>query len=264
MSAWWPQRLQLTIARARCGSAFVAWPASPRSARADSATYTETVTATGTLGGQSFTNALVTLTAMGDTSNVNLAGAPVSAHIPVPVDLTIAGLGSTAFTDVTWVVSNTGGGGVIGMTDITTNFAIMTPLEVLFWLIDERHVAHRFRLRVQHDTMPVRQGDRGVIGMTDITTNFAIMTTLSSALQTFYNLQSSFGPVSGNAGFNSGKAFGTADGDLVFTAASDATFQAVVTPSIAATPEPASLALLGTGLLVFAGVARRRSARCCS
>jgi len=44
-----------------------------------------------------------------------------------------------------------------------------TPLELLIWLIDERHVAHRvgFRFRVHRDPMPVTQGDGGMVWMTD-------------------------------------------------------------------------------------------------
>jgi len=39
---------------------------------------------------------------------------------------------------------------------------LATPLEVLFWLIYERHVTHRvgFRLCVHRDPMPVTQDDQ--------------------------------------------------------------------------------------------------------
>jgi hypothetical protein len=79
--------------------------ASARTARAEAITFIETATATGSLGGQSFANALVTLTATGDTANVLTDGFQ-SAEMSVPLDLTIAGVGSTEFTDPIIVVFN--------------------------------------------------------------------------------------------------------------------------------------------------------------
>jgi hypothetical protein len=73
---------------------------------------------------------------------------------------------------------------------------------------------------------------------------------------TFYDLQSSIGPIDGVATYNSGIPFSTTGGAFEMTTAEDATFQAVVTPT--ATPELSSLALLGTGMLGFAGVMRGR------
>jgi hypothetical protein len=178
---------------------------------AETITYTETAMATGTLGGQSFTNALVTLTATGDTSDVDMVGAPVSASIFLPVELNIAGIGSAEFTDTTSVVSNIGGGGVVGFSDNT----------------------------------PPPNNPLG----------FSILSDVSSTFKNFYDLQSAIGPVDGFAVVNSGVAISTDAGTLVFTSAEDATFQAVLTP--AATPEPSSLMLLGTGVLGLVSMRHR-------
>src|SRR5262252_540 len=69
--------------------------------------YTITTTATGTLGGSAFTNALMTVTLTGDTSAVTsgtgeLTGLPLN-HGTATVN--IAGLGSAAFTGSIVVIS---------------------------------------------------------------------------------------------------------------------------------------------------------------
>ena len=62
-----------------------------------------------------------------------------------------------------------------------------------------------------------------------------------------YDLQSAIGPVVGPAVFRPGLAFSTTAGDFVLASASAVTYAAVTTPT--AVPEPASLMLLGVGLL---------------
>jgi hypothetical protein len=68
-------------------------------AHAASVTYVETTTASGSLGGSSFTNALVTMTAIADTANVM----PIPLFNALGVDdesatVSIAGLGTATFT----------------------------------------------------------------------------------------------------------------------------------------------------------------------
>jgi hypothetical protein len=76
-----------------------------RQANADAITYTESGTATGSIGLTNFTNALVTITFAGDTSNVS----EVSGLFSNPVGtatVTIGGIGTFAFTDSLYVFDN--------------------------------------------------------------------------------------------------------------------------------------------------------------
>jgi hypothetical protein len=84
---------------------------------------------------------------------------------------------------------------------------------------------------------------------------YGVLSTMVPYAGTYYGLASPIGSIDGIAGYNSGIAFNTAAGAFEMTTAEDATFQAVVP---AATPEPSSLMFLGTGMVGFAGVMRRR------
>jgi hypothetical protein len=63
--------------------------------------YTETLTASGTLGGTAFTNALVTVTLTGDTSNVTAGPVPYTDVLVNPGTATVdvSGIGTGTFTD---------------------------------------------------------------------------------------------------------------------------------------------------------------------
>jgi hypothetical protein len=80
--------------------AAVMWGAAP--AWADSLTFTETATTSGSLGGTPFMNALTTLTLTGDTANITNLGGGIF-ELDGPATVSIAGLGSAAFTDATAV-----------------------------------------------------------------------------------------------------------------------------------------------------------------
>lgn len=83
--------LLATVAALLCGA---------RQANADGITYTESDTATGSIGGQGFTNALVTLTFVGNTSNVTSPSAGLFFNSVGTASVTIGGIGTFLFTTV--------------------------------------------------------------------------------------------------------------------------------------------------------------------
>lgn len=204
--------MRLGLSAARLGVVLGCVMMAAAASRAESITYIETTTATGSLGGQSFTNALVTLTATGDTSGTVIGDGIQSAEMSVPLEVSVAGVGSGEFTDSIIVVFNghTGADEAYGFGDSTL----------------------------------------------DPPTGYGVLFTQVPYSGTYYDLVSDIGPIDGTAGYNAMVSFNTTGGAFNMTSAQDATFQAVVTPE--ATPEPSSLALLGTGALGFVGVIGRR------
>ena len=97
----------------------------PRPANADSITYTVSSTATGTIGEASFTDALVTITFVGDTSNVTspFTGLFVNSVEEVAATGTIGGIGTFTFSDSLAAFVNQFGtyGPTAGIDDLSFN-----------------------------------------------------------------------------------------------------------------------------------------------
>ena len=103
-------------------------------------TYTITTTATGTLGGTSFTNAAITVTFVGDTSNI-VAGNTLGGSAGTLVNLgsatvIIAGLGAATLTDPAFIIStfdNTTGGSDVVIGDYTNGTGILAATGPAFY-----------------------------------------------------------------------------------------------------------------------------------
>jgi hypothetical protein len=151
-------------------------------------TYTVAGTATGALGASAFTNALVTVALVGDTSFVGLNSGSAT--------VTVAGVGTAVFTDT------------IAVTDNPSN--------------------------------PSAQ-------IADVTLNRLIFGTNAPAFAT-YDLRGPIGPISGTALINAFAIFPTTLGnfDMASVSGNTSTFTATTASSV---PEPASIVLLGIGLL---------------
>jgi hypothetical protein len=85
-------------------------------AHADTVTYTESVTASGTLGKENFTDALVTITGSADTSTITQLGSVFEVITPAS-QVTVAGIGTFLFTDTIDFFDNNSVG-VAGVTDV--------------------------------------------------------------------------------------------------------------------------------------------------
>lgn len=99
-------------------------------AHANSITVTETATATGSLDGQSFTNAMLTLTMTGNTASVFNVGGYASVLID-PATVSISGVGSEPFTDTIETVVNQNNEDA-GFGDAVSNLAILFTANSVF------------------------------------------------------------------------------------------------------------------------------------
>jgi hypothetical protein len=80
--------------------------------------FTETTTASGSLNGVTFTNALVTMSGSADTSAITQPFAGIYVLANIPVSVTVQGLGTAHFSDDIQAVSNQNNKGV-GFGDVT-------------------------------------------------------------------------------------------------------------------------------------------------
>lgn len=162
---------------------------------AGSITYTEQAVASGTIGDTPFTDALVTLTAVGDTSNVTGGGGFFTNDIGANVvTVNIQGVGTFTFTDDVYIFDNQGA---------------------------------------------------GAAGFASNTAGGSILDTFDPAFTT-YDLTTSIGPITNSSFIRPDLFYGTTGGSLNLQTAGNSTFTAVTGTGV---PEPATLSLLGIGLI---------------
>jgi hypothetical protein len=154
-------------------------------------TYTESVTASGSLNGTSFSGALVTLTMSNvNTSTVNNPSSGFFTNAG-SVSVTVAGVGSGIFTDSIVVFSN---------------FSVATPI-----------------VGFEDTSFPNPRPPPSTLSL-DILTN-------ASSSFAGYDLKSFIGPISGTAGIASDEPFSTTGGPFILSNFTDnAIFTAVPAP----------------------------------
>ncbi len=95
-------------------------------------TYTQQAEVTGTIGGRSFTNALITLMLTSDTAFVT-GGAGFFSNTTGPFTLSIAGIGSGSFTDSMQVFDNqTFSPPAAGFGDLTAGGSVLDTFSAVF------------------------------------------------------------------------------------------------------------------------------------
>ena len=193
-------------------------------------TYNFSGTASGMLGGTSFTNQLVQETAIGNTANiVSLLVGPSGSQIsifaePVSATITIAGLGTTTVTDPSVI------------------WSVPTPVVISSGFPDLPYI---------------------VLGTVDNPPALNSLTgygALGSNALLGYNLATSFGPLTaspGAVGYPTGLVIDTSMGGLSFTANIGPTAQGTFAATTA--PEPGSFLLLSSGLALLVYRIRRVS-----
>lgn len=188
-------------------------------ASAEPITYTLTTTATGTLGASTFTDASVTVTLTGNTSNIAFGPSPLNVFLvnPGSATINISGLGTSTFTD---------------------SIEILSSFDTLVF-------GGKSAVVIAQLDNPAGTSVSG-IAVEEGTAFFG------------YSLQGPFGPISGTGGAASGPAniFPTSAGNLQYTIQppilGPSTFTATVVP------EPTGMMLLGMGLLGLIGLHLRR------
>jgi hypothetical protein len=110
---------------------------------ATSITYTLSTTASGTLGGSSFTDASVTVTLTGNTSGITSGPAPYTDVLinPGPTTITVSGIGTGTFTDPIVVLDTLTDNSLLGQPailflDTTTDTGIVLETGAVFTTYD--------------------------------------------------------------------------------------------------------------------------------
>jgi hypothetical protein len=182
-------------------------------------TFNMTTTATGTLNGTGFVNALLTVTSLADTSLVTVSGAS-----PIQDYELIAGFSTV---------------------NITGFASPVTFTDLMFW--EDPNSSGDI---IFGDTTRGSGIGNAILGFTNPVPGSGLLT---------YNLQSSFGPAFGGfdfgvSAFHNFNNIPTSGGLLSVTAATNDVFIAA-----AATPEPASFLIEGLGVLGLFAVRRIRN-----
>ncbi len=182
-------------------------------------TYTLSTTASGTFAGSVFTNALVTVTLMGDTSNVVAGPGPFINTVlnPVTAVLSVFGVGTGTFTDPITLISTLNAVTLLGAPAVLIVDGPLTTGTGL--LLQTGSIFQTYDLRTALGPIT---GPGGVASGSQMATNFPT--------------------TGGNLSWAIGQSMGTS------------TFTAVIAPTN--TPEPGTWILLGSGLA--AAFARRR------
>jgi hypothetical protein len=189
--------------------------------------YMESGFASGAIGGSAFTNALVQVTASGDTANVvTLTFGTITfyANLSSLTRVTIAGIGTATVTDASAVYS------FPAAIDIDPSHSFPVLPYVVIGTLDSPPSLDSF-------TGVGVQGDNALLG---------------------YDLKTAIGPITGIPGGigHSTDFINTSLGHLSFTANISPTAQGTFTATLV--PEPMSLLLLGSGIAVLAGISRFR------
>ncbi|HEY2844429.1 MAG TPA: PEP-CTERM sorting domain-containing protein [Bryobacteraceae bacterium] len=184
-------------------------------------TYVETTTATGTLGGTAFTSASVTVTLVGDTSNITSGPSPFGAYLINPglATIKIGALPIATFTDLVEIIGS----------DNQATPSIFSMPFVLIATLDN-------------------PAGTSITGVVDEYGDPAFLGYGLTAL----------GPISatGSSASGAGGPHNTSSGVLLFS--SDNSPQPATFTATVGTPEPTSVILLGTGLLALVGLSLRR------
>ena len=201
-------------------------------AQADPITYQISSIASGTIGGTSFSNVLVTLTGAGNTANiVSLFGFAFAE--PITTTVTIPGIGTATITDPTEIFST----------------AIPVVIETGF-----PNVPYVIIGRI--DNPPALDSLTGIGGV-------------GSAALLGYNLATPIGPITTSPGGiefilpcsvpGHDPCLSTTMGLLSFTSAISPTTQGTFSAALQPVPEPTSLFLLGSGVAAVFGRSRFRA-----